>query len=65
MYERKLKDELKVISEFLSENNSSLSRKDQLIESKPIVIASIDTYHPISGLSYKLQSYLRFLRKYP
>jgi trehalose-6-phosphate synthase len=34
-------------------------------EIKPWVIASIDTYHPISGLMTKLKSFRNFLRDYP
>jgi trehalose-6-phosphate synthase len=31
----------------------------------PLVMGSIDSYHPISGLKNKLLSYELFLKKYP
>lgn len=32
---------------------------------KTIIFASIDTFHPISGVKNKLMAYIEFLRKYP
>ena len=31
----------------------------------PIIMSSIDSYHPISGLKHKLTAYHQFLQKYP
>ena len=75
-YEKKLKDELKIIGQFLQANQNSMSQsKSSEIEMndknnekfKPIVMVSIDTYsyHPISGLKNKLLSYQLFLQRYP
>lgn len=34
-------------------------------EPKPIIISSIDSFHPIRGLKNKLMTYYEFLKKFP
>lgn len=42
-----------------------LGHKDFQNKQRPIIMSSIDSYHPISGLKHKLLSYQKFLEKYP
>jgi len=73
-YEKKLKDEMKIIGKYLNanrnggESNTSNSRNGgnspsftPTASDKPIIMASIDSYHPISGMKNKLLSYQLFL----
>jgi len=75
-YEKKLKDEMKIIGQYLqankSNNDGSRSKAREVEDSsdkakalKPIIMTSIDSYHPISGLKNKLLSYQLFLQRYP
>jgi trehalose 6-phosphate synthase/phosphatase len=73
-YQRKLKDEMKIIGQYLNANRvtketegDSSSKNASLVSNfeQPIVMTSIDTFHPISGLKNKLLSYQLFLQKYP
>lgn len=37
----------------------------QLIQYKKVIIASVDSWHPLSGIKHKLEGYQLFLKTYP
>ena len=54
---------MKPIFMIMKQNMKQSSKKDKY--ERPLVMSSIDSYHPISGLKNKLLSYKLFLKQYP
>jgi trehalose-6-phosphate synthase len=54
---------MKPIFMTMKQNVKSDTKKEKF--DRPLVMSSIDSYHPISGLKNKLLSYKLFLQQYP
>jgi hypothetical protein len=57
--EKLFQNAMKPIFMNMKQNVNQYSKKDKFV--RPLVMSSIDSYHPISGLKNKLLSYKLFL----
>ena len=49
----------------MSSSGLTQDQAQEIVSDKPIVISSIDTFYPLSGLKTKLRGYHQFMQKYP
>jgi trehalose 6-phosphate synthase/phosphatase len=62
--EKLFQNAMKPIFMSMKQNTKASNSKDKKFE-RPLVMGSIDSYHPISGLKNKLLSFKLFLQQYP